>query len=1098
MKTIITRLFLNLILVTGFFSVSEAQTIYYYDFRNTLTEESGTGPDLNVLGTGAFMNEGLTELSCIPRPVYGFTQNSGVQFDNGLAGNFIGTTYSIEMYFKFLSDGLFKRIIDFKNQTSDSGLYCTTTILNFYDGLTVNTTAFVANQYVHLVMTRDGATNEVILYIDGAFGGSFIDNGGLALTDTSNVINFFQDDLVFGGESRPGRIALLKLYDNVIDAATVNNNYNNLQQTSGSLAFTSDVPAACLNGNIFNFTNTSQNSGAITYNWEFGDGDVAAGTNASHSYITSGLFDVLLIADNGAGCIDTTSLQVEVYNAAPVDLGADIAICDGDSVLLDAGSGFTSYLWSTGSPDQSVSVAAAGSYSVEVTDLTGCSGMDTIEVIVVAYPVVDIGPDVNICFGQTVTLNATPGEASYLWSTGDTTESIVASTAGIYSVAVANATGCSTSDTMVLSVNSEIIISLGADTTFCEGNTVTLDAGSGFQAYLWSDGTLSQTFDVTISGTYAVTVTDLFSCTATDSIDIIVNPIPVPFLGTDTTFCGGTAIILDPGSFAGYLWSNSTQNPTLTVNAAGVYSVTVTDANGCTAIDEILLIATPAISLGPDQVLCSGIVTTLDAGAGLSTYLWNDGTSLQTLDVTTSGIYTVTVTDGNGCINQDEVEVTFSSVPVIDLGADFDICDGEIAILDPGAGYPSYLWSDGSTDPVLLVTANGTYAVTVSSAANCSATDSITINVLSAPVIDLGADTSLCDSGIVTLDAGAGFAAYLWSDGSFAQTLDVNQTGLYGVTVTNINGCETSDSILITFEGPPFLELGPDISICSGTASVLDAGPGMANYLWNDGTNSQMLLVFAAGVYSVTITSNAGCISQDSITVAVLNSPVIFIGPDTTLCNGAQLVLDAGFGFTNYLWNDGTFLPTLVVTASGLYSVVVTDTNSCNGTDEIEIFYHAPVPVPVITQNVNTLTSSSPSGNQWYSVPSTIIPGATGQDFTPTQDGTYYVVVTDSNGCESVPSANIVFVIDGISESSDAVISIIPNPASDLVTISATGWTTATLQLEVIDVLGKILHQELISSAPHKLDVSTFVEGIYFIRLTSENHAAMSRLVITR
>ncbi len=1100
MKTIFTRTLLNLILFTGFISISEAQTTYTYDFKNSLAEVSGTGPALNVLGTGSYVNESLNELSCILRPVYGFTQNSGVQFDNGAAGNFIGTTYSIEMYFKFLSDGTFKRIIDFKNQTSDSGLYCTTSILNFYDGLTVNTTAFVANQYVHMVLTRNGATNEVILYIDGAFGGSFIDNAGLALTDSSNVINFFQDDLVFGGESRPGRIALLKMYDGVIDSATISNNFNNLQQTSGTLAFTSDVAAACLNGNNFNFTNTSDNSGTISYSWDFGDGNGASGTNASHAYLTSGIFDVLLIANNGAGCIDTVSLQVEVYNAAPVNLGPDVSICTGNSVVLDAGFGFTSYLWNDGTAAQTLTVSAAGTYSIEVTDLTGCSGIDTIEVTVVPYPVVDLGPDVSLCFGESVTLNATPGLATYLWSTGDTTESIVASVSGIYAVEVANASGCTDSDTLVLSINPEIIISLGADTTICDGNSVTLDAGSGFQAYLWSDGTSLQTITVTTSNTYSVTVTDLFSCTATDVIDIIVNPIPVPFLGNDTTFCGGTSIILDPGSFAGYQWNNSTQNPTLTVNSAGTYSVTVTDANGCTATDEIILIATPNISLGPDQVLCEGIVVTLDAGAGLTTYLWNDGTALQTLDVSIDGIYTVTVSDGNGCINQDEIEITFNAIPVIDLGPDFDICDGEIAILDPGAGFASYLWSDGSSDPVLLVTANGTYSVTVSSAANCEATDSITINVLASPVIDLGADTTLCDAGIVTLDAGAGFASYQWSDGSFAQTLNVNQTGLYAVTVTNLNGCENMDSILVTFEGPPFLELGPDLSICSGTATVLDAGPGMASYLWNDGTNSQMLLVFTAGIYSVTITSAAGCISQDSLEVTVLNSPVVFIGNDTTICDGAQLLLDAGFGFTNYLWSDGTFAATLLVTTPGIYSVVVTDANSCNGTDEIEVFYYSPVPVPVITQNVNTLTSSSPTGNQWYMAPSTLIPGATGQDFMPGQNGTYYVIVTDSNGCASLQSADFIFILNGISENNNTAFSLIPNPANDHLTITIGGWqaNANTVQLEIIDIPGKIIHKETISTVNHKIDVSTFVEGVYFVRLTSGSRVAVNRLVITR
>ncbi|HMT29205.1 MAG TPA: hypothetical protein PKD91_08000, partial [Bacteroidia bacterium] len=246
MKKIFTISFFTLLTIACSITITKAQQVYYYDFRNTFAESSGQGPALNVLGTGAFVDESLPELSCFSRAVYGFTQNSGIQFDNAAAGNFISGTYSIEMYFQFLNNSGFKRLIDFSNQGADTGLYCTSTELLFYDEVYIPTTAFVANQYVHLVVTRNDVSKEVSLYVDGAPVGSFTDLNNHAILQSSNVLNFFLDDTISGGESRPGRIALLKIYDTTLDSANVSDNFNSLETTSSALAFESDINSTCI------------------------------------------------------------------------------------------------------------------------------------------------------------------------------------------------------------------------------------------------------------------------------------------------------------------------------------------------------------------------------------------------------------------------------------------------------------------------------------------------------------------------------------------------------------------------------------------------------------------------------------------------------------------------------------------------------------------------------------------------------------------------------------------------------------------------------------------------------------------------------------
>ncbi|MBL0341721.1 MAG: T9SS type A sorting domain-containing protein [Bacteroidetes bacterium] len=1097
MKHLSTIIMFNLLVLIGAISSLSAQQVYYYDFRNTLDENSAQGPTLNVLGTGAFVNEGLTELSCLTRPVYGFTQNSGVQFDNTVANNFITGSFSVEMYFQFLINSGYMRIIDFKNQTSELGVYSSPVDLLFYDVLAINTTQFVANQYVHFVLTRDSVSQEVILYADGAFAGSFVDSTGLALLDSSNVMNFFQDD---GGEARPGRIALLKLYDYTIDSNAVASNFNDLLTTSATLSFDSDISSACLAGNVFNFTNTSLNAGGVNYTYDFGDGTTVPGPNATYSYLADGNYTVQLFADDGAGCVDSVALNVLVYQQPPFSLASDSIICDGDSLDLDAGTGFTTYLWSDSTSNQILTVGATGSYSVIVTDQNGCSATDSIDVTVILAPLVALGPDTTLCFGSSLIIAAPAGEASYLWSTGDTTETITVTAPGVYAVQVANTTGCSASDTIDVFFNAPLVIALGADTALCQGDTLTLDAGAGFSSYLWSDASLLQTLSVSASGTYFVDVVDSLGCTANDTIEIIINPLPVVDLGNDTTFCGGTTFTLDGGAgFVNYLWNDGTQTQTIAIVTSGTYSLIVTDLNGCAGTDAVVVNATPLVDLGPDLVQCEGTIVTLDAGPGLPFYFWSDGTSGQTIDVTLSGNYSVSVSDLTGCVNSDEITVTFNPIPVFTLGLDQTICDGATAILDPGAGFFAYLWNDGSTLPTLSATNAGTYIVTVSSAPNCNATDTIEVFVNPAPIINLGNNVTLCEGVVYTLDAGSGFSAYLWNDGSSNQTLDVTLNGTYSVVVFDALGCSSTDSVDVNFNAVPVIELGPDQSICGGTSVILDAGLGFANYLWSDGSINSFLLVTTTDTYSVTVTNFAGCSSIDSVTVNVIAAPVVAFGADTSLCDGFQLVLDAGTGFSSYLWNDTTTLQTLTVSAAGTYSVIVTDSIGCIGTDEIIVGYYAPVTTPTITQNVNILQSSPASSYQWYEVPGGLIAGATSQTYAPGQNGTFYVVVIDSNGCQSQQSADYIFLFNGIADLPGVSFQISPNPANQTVLIESTGVQGNAITIQLMDMLGQsVFNQKIGTNEKFRMDVSAFAEGIYFVRISGAGFSSTQKLVISR
>ncbi len=207
------------------------------------------------------------------------------------------------------------------------------------------------------------------------------------------------------------------------------------------------------------------------------------------------------------------------------------------------------------------------------------------------------------------------------------------------------------------------------------------------------------------------------------------------------------------------------------------------------------------------------------------------------------------------------------------------------------------------------------------------------------PVVDLGNDTTVCvylDPFV--LNAGGGYDGYVWNDGSTDSTYNVFNSGNYFVTVTNAFGCEATDTVYITVNDAPPLNLPDTLQFCAGASFPLDAGAGATSYLWQNGTNGQTFTATDEGIYWVTITNAIGCATTDTCIVLPLwPLPEINLGNDTIICLGDEKILDAtGTGFS-YLWNDGSINPVYTATIPGVYSVVVTDTNNCSYTDEINL-----------------------------------------------------------------------------------------------------------------------------------------------------------------
>lgn len=363
-----------------------------------------------------------------------------------------------------------------------------------------------------------------------------------------------------------------------------------------------------------------------------------------------------------------------------------------------------------------------------------------------------------------------------------------------------DSTGCAVEDSIAVAVNPVPNINLGPDLFLCEGDVHALSVPSGFASYAWSTGSTNASIAVAQGGTYSVTVTNSFNCVRVDTLTATYHPLPVVSISGDTVACQGDAVSLSvAGQGTSYSWSNGLVDDVISVNSSGLYVVTVSSFN-CDGYDsiQVTFLPNPDPNLGPDMAFCNGNSVSLDAGI-YAGYVWSDGSTNQTLDVSAAGTYSVTVTSTEGCVGNDAILLTIQPDPVVNLGADMSICDGDSYNLNAGM-FSSYIWNDGSTGQILAVSAAGTYAVTVTDNIGCTGGDEIEIGV----TLLAQALFSLVKNGMevtFTNESQNEDPGYLWKFGDGNTATDENPVhtyalnGTYNVTLYVGNSCG-NDSIM--------------------------------------------------------------------------------------------------------------------------------------------------------------------------------------------------------------------------------------------------------------------------------------------------------------
>ena len=785
----------------------------------------------------------------------------------------------------------------------------------------------------------------------------------------------------------------------------------------------------------------------------------------------SGIYTVRVTNANGCQSAVSAATNVTVNGLPPVPTitsGGPTTFCAGGSVTLTSGAG-TSYLWSNGATTQSINAIISGSYTVKVTNSDGCQSTPSIATVVTVNalpvtPIITAGGPTTFCAGGSVTLTSGTGN-SYLWSTGATTATINVTSTGSYTVRVTSVDGCQSaaSAATIVTVNAlppTPTITTSGPTSLCSGGSVTLTSSAG-TSYLWSTSATTPDINVTSAGNYSVQVTDGSGCQSSISAPTVinVNALPVVNAGTDVTIPNGTSTTIDAtvtgtGPFT-YSWSPSGQlvnasieDPT-TVNltTTTVFTLTATSlATSCSETSEVTitisggpLSSTPTASSG---TICSGdevqLYANASGGTGSYTYTWTStpigftsflADPIINPSVTTT--YNLDVFDGFSTVNRQVTVavIDLPATPTITAGGPTTFCSGGSVTLTSSPG-TKYLWSTGTTSPSIDVTVTGSYTVIVTNSSGCqsavSASEAVTVNALpAAPTITAGGPTTFCDGGNVTLTSSPGMD-YLWSTGATTASIIVNTAGSYSVQVADVNGCQSAPSAatIVTVNAlpaTPGIAAGGPTNFCAGGSVTLTSNPE-STYLWSNGATTPTIDVTVSGSYSVRLTNSNGCQSAPSVaTVVTVNNlppaPTITAGGPTTFCFGSSVTLTSDIG-TGYLWSTGAATSSINVTATGSYTVRVTDANGCQS---------APSSATVITVNSLpftptisavgpttfcaggsvTLISSAGAGYLWSNAENT-------QSTIVTTGGNFSVEVTDPNGCKSAPSIPIIVTVNSL------------------------------------------------------------------------------------
>ncbi|MEM9835324.1 MAG: cohesin domain-containing protein [Bacteroidota bacterium] len=716
------------------------------------------------------------------------------------------------------------------------------------------------------------------------------------------------------------------------------------------------------------------------YEWEDGS------TNPTRE-VGAGDYSVTVTDENG--CTSSASITIEAFLPPFVVIQGDSTYCSNDEgtvlTVLAEGVEPLSIEWSTGSDDQMI-IATEGAISVTVTDANGCTTVEEVIITEFNAPQGSIEGESAFCPDEggvllTVVIEPDTGTPPFTfdWDNGADTDTTTVGE-GIFTVFVTDDNGC----TLVLEAEVEafdvIPAEIEAPAEICEGSLTPIAAFPIGQSYEWENGDTTRVRSVG-PGNYAVTVTDQNGCTTSAEVTIESFPLPTVEIIGDVTYCSEDEFVTLTAEAMGaeplvYEWSTGSVNPTINT-PAGLVSVTVTDANGCEAIAELTVIefSSPTISVSGDFTFCADEEGTLltattepETGTPPFQFTWSNGATTDTTTVS-GGPISVSVTDANGCESSASFVVAENPIPLVEIIGETTYCQETegtfVTAVAEGNGPFTFSWSNEATDGTVLLT-EGTYQVTATDFNGCTAVAEVEITELPLPFITLTGDTTVCaneEGTLLTASVGNPVQPlfFSWSTGATTPSI-VAPPGVYGVTVTDGNGCINSLTGISVSESPtPELEIIGEDRYCFGTEGTILTAVGASGtppftFVWSTEEETESILV-TEGFYEVTLTDANGCTATTGIEVTELPPVVAEISGDTLICDDLGNVLTASGG-TIFDWSTGETTESITVTDAGLYTVIVSNDDGCSTTAEIIVVNDAEPPVFVYCPPDITLTAN--------------------------------------------------------------------------------------------------------------------------------------------
>ena len=804
-------------------------------------------------------------------------------------------------------------------------------------------------------------------------------------------------------------------------------------------------------------------------------------------------------------------------NPNPYIISPDVLFAMGTAVTPLNGTASLTGMGLTLNPGTYTVVAYLSSAPVDAT----CQPIAVTEVVIIAEPIVELGDDIQACAGDQIILDAGAGFSSYSWSNGATTQTTTVTQSGIYSVNVGNDGVCVDSDDVEVVFNN--INAINVETSICEGDSYTLE-----------DGTM-----VSEAGTYVVTIASTSDCGSEITTVLTINNLPVFSIDGDLNICSDgtgqtnsdeiTALSADPG-FESYLWSTGQTNQSIIVNAAGEYSVSITDSNGCIDSATVIVVENdcsifvcPEIAaVNTDSPYCvgetiditvTGIANTLQTENGESDFgiligayngeVLNPDPYTSTPNIVlnfnnpfTPNAGTVTLAD-IGPINNEGIFTIVAylaeipqdascrpSASVIAVVNDspmepepnnpFTACEGEPVIFSAPDGY-SYLWATDASIQQVTVFNTTSLPLTITNANGCSQTLTYESLIIEAPDEPQPAITSICGFNEVALNGPAGYN-YLWSDGSTTQSILAATVGFYELTIANAAACTQVLSYEVIGEG---LNLpNPEaIGIC-GVQSVTLQGPSGFTYQWSTGETTQSINVSSVGVYTLTVTESGGC-SQDLVYNVTSEGNLNLSNPaPKEICTGEFVSLTGPQGFS-YLWSNGSVSRIISVNAPGVYVLEVSDVDGCTQTLNYVVILadvpneSQPTPIAACAGEVVNLQAPEGYSYSWSG-------GEQSSNINVTETGTYNVEI--SNGCTQTLSFEATFL------PLPTIVVVGQNPSAcgvddGIITITLTGVANG-----IYDLTFKAGTFENVLVMNGAATVTGLAEGFYnFITITNES-----------